>query len=386
MKKVLILPELFDEVHTWWPMSVVANMNKYDNKKHFTFIYKWGVIERDSHVNPLKKFLKKWWFLTFLNYIFYIFAISKKIRKSIVGADEIISHEVFYSFCSIFFLKQKKVSTIIHSQGNVYNEVINLWGSGRSLILKKFLDFVEFFTIKNSKIVGFPSKWAFDWFYKTSSERVQNILRAYNLEGKIKIFYNWIELNQKKSNKNIFNIQWNNEKIIFTTVSTLNEEKWVDRIPCFLQNLKKKNINFEWYLVWNWKFLSKIQDDIKKYNLSESVKIHSTGLPKEDIIDLFKRSDFYIMFHRLSVFDYATLEAMNEWCIPLLSKIGGNKEVILSENGFLIDDEQISQKNFEELINFILSCDKKDLKQKNKDIIKNNFSNNNFIEWYYSIL
>ena len=50
------------------------------------------------------------------------------------------------------------------------------------------------------------------------------------------------------------------------------------------------------------------------------------------------RSDFYILFHKQSIFDLSTLEAMHYGCIPVLTPVGGNNEMIIRENGFFVNN------------------------------------------------
>jgi len=52
--------------------------------------------------------------------------------------------------------------------------------------------------------------------------------------------------------------------------------------------------------------------DIKKLELQNNILIYNKAFKKEEIISLFKKSDFYLMLHRISIFDLATLEAMSE--------------------------------------------------------------------------
>jgi len=384
--KILILPELYEEVNTGWPLSVVFNIWKSDLDKRFIFINKPWKIERHNinKTNIIKKYLKKIWLLRLLDYFIYFLKTYFKIISKIKFQKYCISHEIFYSFLMLIFNKVKYLVTVIHSQWNIYNENINLWWVWKSFFLKTFLEYIEFYVFKRSIYVWFPSNWAFEGFLTTSNEKTKKLLLEYKQKWKVKIFYNWVNLEQEFLLNDIFEKKSN--EIIFSTVSTLNYEKWVDRIPSFLNKLKESWLKFHWILIWNWFYLEKIQKDIKEYNLESNVSIYNKPFKKNEIIWLFRKSDFYIMFHRLSVFDYATLEAMNEWNIPLLSNIWWNKEVCIDNNWFLLNDEDIENWNFEKVIQFINNININNYKNKNKEIISKNFSENNFIERYYWII
>lgn len=53
---------------------------------------------------------------------------------------------------------------------------------------------------------------------------------------------------------------------------------------------------------------------------------------------MMSQCDFYILFHKQSVFDLSTLEAMHYGNIPILTPVGGNKEMIEEGSGFFVDD------------------------------------------------
>lgn len=385
MDKILILPEKYDIVHTWWPYWVVSNLFKNDYKKRFKFIEKKWIIERSSTLSNwfFKKNLRKIWliyiifFLKKLLHIYIHYIYNKK------KGNTIICHDTFFAFNFIFFKKVSNITFVYHGQWPSYNEIINIWWAGKSYFLRKFLEFFESYIFKKSTFIWFPSFWAYEAFINNTNPYIKKILKNALNEWRIKILYNWINLEQSYKMNDAFEKKEN--ELLFTTVSTLNYEKWVDRIPDLIAKLKKWGINLKWILVWNWKYISEIKNKISKLWLESNVEIYQTPFSKEEIIWLFKKSDFYVMLHRISIFDYATLEAMNEGNIPILSNIGWNKEVIKDKNGFLVNENDIIEKEFSEIINFIKNSDIIELKKKNIEVIKNYFTEKNFIDWYYSL-
>jgi len=386
-KKQLILPELYEKVNTWWPYWVVYNIFINDYKDKFKFIKKIWVKERDlttTSNNLIKNLLKKIWVLFIPIILFGIYKIYSKNLKLVKNEKNIISHDIYYSFILLLFKKTKSIVNVYHWQWPLYNEIISIWWAWKSVFLKIFLEKIELYVFKKSKYIWFPSIWAYDCYINSTSKINKVYLNKCNKNWKIKILYNWINTEQNYINELFNNIKKDKNELIFTTVSTLNSEKGVDRIPYLLKYLICNWIKIKWILIWSWSLLEKIQMDIKKLELQNNILIYNKAFKKEEIISLFKKSDFYLMLHRISIFDLATLEAMSEWNIPILSNIWWNKEVI-NGNWILIDESDITNNNYKKVLDFIKNSNIDKLKNTNIEIIKNNFNNKNFIHLYYKL-
>ncbi len=381
MEKILILPEVYDEVHTWWPYWVVLNMFRNDYKNNFIFIKKQWTINRSEwpSTNKIKKFIRYFWSVYI---IFFIIKILKIILNYIINKEynlKIISHDLFFSFCFIFFWKSEEHTFIYHWQWPSYYEMINIWWAGKSIFLKRFLFYFEYYVFKNSTFIGFPSKWAYNSYYIKTTSKIKKILD----KKRVLFLYNWIKTKQDYIiPKSINNI--NKDNIMITSVWTLNYEKWIDQIPSLIYFLIKKWLKIKWILIGNWKLEKNINQQIKKLKIEKSILQINKPLTKKEIIWIFKNTDYYLMLHRLSIFDYATLEAMNEWAIPILSNIWWNKEVIKNNNWLLISENEIKKNNYTKVFDFIKKDNNK-LKILNKKVINTFFNDKTFIKWYYKI-
>ena len=76
--------------------------------------------------------------------------------------------------------------------------------------------------------------------------------------------------------------------------------------------------------------------------------IYYPSLPHDEVMYIHRVSDVYIMLHRLSIFDFATLEAMSARTAVILSPIGGNldfnknRNIIYSSDNYLDAVHQIT--------------------------------------------
>ena len=89
------------------------------------------------------------------------------------------------------------------------------------------------------------------------------------------------------------------------------------------------------------------------------------------------------MMHRWSIFDLSTLEAMGMGNVPILSNVGGNPEVVIDNNGLLIDE-----KNKNSILEYVNDTylNINILKNKNKEIQMAHFSMKQMLHSYKKLI
>jgi len=394
-KRTLVLPEVYTNINIWWALSVVKKMYELDNNnfeyiiKNWTYTYwkdsiQWLWNIWDTLIVKIARYFVKnissvpLFFYTIYVLVFKFFTI-RKIK--INNYNHVISHDIFISLIIIIFYKWIKVTNIYHGQGSLYYEHTKLLWYKQSFLLKKLLNLIEYVVYNNCYLIWFPSNWACEALLNTNT----NLIKIIDKRKKdIKILYNSIDTNllpvvNVEIEKNIIK-DWYN----FVSIWAVNDAKWIDKIPQFLSNLKNNWIKFKWILIWRpGDKKNDLENNIINTGIQDYVYWYDKWLNKSEIYSLLSKTDFYIMFHRYSIFDLATLESMFFWNIPILSNIWGNKEVIVDNNWLLIDENNIS--NIDWFINFIKKNDIKKLKEINKHVIINHFSNENFIKNYLNL-
>lgn len=295
--------------------------------------------------------------------------------------DVYLFHDVFSAYVFISIFKVSKTVLIYHQQGSLYKEWVYFNGR-EDKELKVQLDAILKTTFQAVKYVAFPSAGAKESVIESDSS-FQQVLS--NMETKV--LYNGCDNPDKVDTSNeivdqtIQLIQESDEPV-FITVAALNEAKGVERIPEYLAEVKAKYGPIKWIVVGDGVKAKDLDCNINKYNLQENVIWIKKRVPHDDIMALFMNSDFYILTHRFSIFDFSTIEAMYYGNIPILTPVGGNKEMIIEDNGVFINDLS----SCAELDEYLATHDLYEEKQKNARIAKKLFSEEAFLNGYTNIM
>lgn len=280
--------------------------------------------------------------------------------------DVYIFHDLdsFYAFYNIHGgIKHSLV--VYHGQGSLYNEALSSGMEPDESFRQACIE-LTWFAIEHSTVFAFPSSGAEQALIDTMPE-INDVLKCHRTE----ILYNGCTPETEKDDGNsqvgqLTEFLQTLECIRFVSVCTLNEAKGIDLVPDFFNELKKKT-DFIWILIGNGVKGTEIAGKIKRYNLSDNVIWIPEWLSNDDIIRVMKYTDFYIMYHRFSIFDFSTIEAMHMGNVPVLSPVGGNLEMVKEDSGYFLkspDDadgflEWYESKNINELRNKnILIADK----------------------------
>lgn len=266
---------------------------------------------------------------------------------------------------------------VYHHQGSLYNEWESYTGKA-SVLLNKWIVNYMMKAFNSANYWGFPSIGA-----RESLVDSEPNLKDFVMKHSFEVFYNGMncEIVNERIAPQVENIikeikQFNG--FVFTTISAVSEAKGVDRIPKFLSLCKKNGVNFKWILVGNGAKAELLEKEIKVHNIEEDTIWFRERVEHDDILRLLSESTFYIMFHRFSIFDFATIEAMSCGCIPVLTAVGGNKEVVFENSGCFVENPS----EVEPFIDFLENVDLDELKCKNIEIQANKFSEKVFFEKY----
>ncbi len=288
--------------------------------------------------------------------------------------DFIVFHNIesFYAYKECFPTTGRTL-VVYHQQGSVYSESLFMGKEPDEEYERVCFDITRF-AVEKSDIFAFPSRGAKQALIDTLPE-----IAPYLETKEEVILYNGCSpvlptepgpmdalieiLDQVKGN-------------VFITVATLNEAKGVERLPEFFKEYGKYVEDFFWIVIGN---------GTKKQELSaglEGLEGHCIWLDgwvdNGDIIRLYDSADFYILSHRFSIFDYATIEAMHMGCVPVLTRVGGNLEMIIEGNGYFLDDD-LSAEGF---IKWLKDQDLDGLKAQNRRIAGERFSEYSILKAY----
>lgn len=173
--------------------------------------------------------------------------------------------------------------------------------------------------------------------------------------------------------------------VIFASATFLYKNKGVERIPEILANFKKQtNLQIKWILIGSGEMEEEVRKSIEEHLDEKDYFWYKKRFDNQDnVFALFSKADFYIMMHKVSVFDLSTLQAMAYECIPVLSKVGGNLELCGFDNGILVEEGESNMDIGGYYENFTWNrqfLDKQ--KEKNKKIVLEEFNNQKFLMGY----
>ena len=305
----------------------------------------------------------------------YLHDLDRRYRFT---ADDIyICHDFRIAYAFVNKYSYKNVAFVFHMQGSIYFE----WHAETGIsseIMRKYYNRIFTTIVKKIKYLCFPSVGTEESLVSSEPALESSIKNT-----KRKYLYNgvdcptilqedmpvWIkEIEQYKGYK-------------FVTVANLNEAKAIERIPQYLDRLSKAGVAFKWILVGNGVKASEVEQEIGKYHLSNHVLWKQTSVQHDELMKLFSVTDFYIMFHKYSIFDLSTLEAMHYGNIPILTPVGGNKEMIIDGNGLFVSDFT----DVGSLLDLISHADVAAIKRKNINIQNNMFNDKAFLKRYVEL-
>lgn len=271
-------------------------------------------------------------------------------------------------------LLKKNFVYVAHLQGPRVEEKIN-YNEFITSIDKTIIKFCERFVFKRALYVCFPSIGAKEHYFSSPHRSID--INKSNIGNPL---YNTIYTDPE--NRIVNGIDKDNDFITIISIGALTDAKGIDRIPSFIKKLiSNSNKKVRWIVVGN----GYLKDAIKKQayalqNEFENFKFfikESCEYPQ--IRYLISISDVYLMMHRVSIFDLATLEAMKEGLCVALSYTGGNIDFNKDNNIVFIEDDFESAKKLAET-NVSMSG------MKNKTVYNDFFSNEKFIESYRHVI
>ena len=281
-----------------------------------------------------------------------------------------IAHDIFSG--AGLAANGKKYILVYHNQGEIAYEM-ERFGHKFDIKEKELIYKLENFSLKNAVRVIFPSKGA-EYFFRRSWGN----LNPEYIGGEVA--YNTLLSDNMKKSVCVPEINRDDECITFFSIGQMTESKGIDRIPDFLVGLSKYiKKQIRWVVVANGVLKEKIVNEMDNIcSINDKIKFTQYDfMTHEQINYIFSISDVYIMLHRVSIFDLATLEAMYHDLKIILSDIPGNREYNIRDNVFLVDNE-IDYK--------ILAKKLHESKVCNRKVYDEFFSNEEFVNRYKKMI
>jgi glycosyltransferase involved in cell wall biosynthesis len=229
--------------------------------------------------------------------------------------------------CTALHLNQRRrpYALVYHQQGSFVSEArsfgINLAPATEENSVR-----MERGAFGGARKIAFPSRGARDEYMRTSLLKPDEIGR---IATESVILYNTCYLDRETVRPPeadaIERLAGPRRKIILT-VASLTGHKGADQIPAFLARIENFTRDFLWVLVGSGPLQPTILDALDRSGIREHCLHIERRMPQTELATLMDMAAYYLMMHRLSIFDMATLEAMSRKCVPILTPVGGNLE------------------------------------------------------------
>lgn len=229
------------------------------------------------------------------------------LRKIFALLCKLFSSRLMYSFVFMFERKIKNVDTVLSYSNNVSDRSVYF---GYNLFAIKKVEAKQKIAYVHSDYSTIHSKYC-DWEYSQFdkiwfvSQYTQQIFAKFyhGPQKTYNVIYNFID-NESKNLKN----PYKNDLFHIVTVGRLESEKGqIDSIE-IAKNLKKENIDFEWYLVGDGVDRLKLEQIIKANDLEKQIII--TGY-KNNAKDYMKFADICVSLSKKETFGLTIADALN---------------------------------------------------------------------------
>lgn len=233
-------------------------------------------------------------------------------------------------------LADKPYVIVWHMQGSFVTQYLN-FGDDLSPAFIERLKEIERIVMERAKSVVFPSDGAREMYFSDEhcGSRRETVMVGETVYNTILPDSAAKRVEEPKA------ILPPYDGLTFTSVGTLTMAKGQDQVLDFLDiALPSIRQNVRWICIGDGvmreELLQKAETLVARHpNFTFS---YLGKIPHADVMTVHRQSDVYVMLHRISIFDFATLEAMANGCAIMLSKIGGNLDFDKKENVIFQED------------------------------------------------
>jgi len=282
------------------------------------------------------------------------------------------------------FLSGLKYVVVYHQQGSILNEMLASGVTPTDDEIR-LMNRIERRTLENAESVYFPSIGAKEVLINTS----ENVAVSQRINYAEYALYNTIPESHEDNNGIDLLMQLGIPQIdkqtteIFFSCGDFNNDKGMERVPAFLEEYSK-TIDKEvvWIAIGNagsHDIFSQLVADSKNWSFKSYLFGKRTN--HSTLLALMEYCDYYIMMHRNSIFDLATLEAMRAGRALILTPTGGNLEFNVEDNVVFVDVE-----NYNYAISEIHRRCFETWSESNKSAFNKYFSHKCFVDNYQKAL
>ena len=234
------------------------------------------------------------------------------------------------------------------------------------------------------RIASINSRYVDTWVAPSPKTRegLLNYLGNMKFAIRIKLIAHGVAGSNEKSNRHI-----NNDLFRIIYIGALYRHKGVDLLPDIFHKFLEINPNSKLTIVGDGHLRNIIADDFKKREIYDRNVTFTGIIDTTSVRSQLANSDVLLFPTRLEGFGLVVTEAMMEGVVPIVSRLSGITDAIItdSEDGFLAEEDNVN--NFVEFLSNLYNDRLKLLKmaQNTQLKAKNKYSLNSMITSYESL-
>jgi len=282
-----------------------------------------------------------------------------------------IANDIFSAFG--LYVTGKHYCLIFHAQGDVVKEM-TMWGHNLSENIRAMIYQIEELAVANAYKVLFPSRGAESYFRKSFEQEIK-FSSGNPLYNTVTDFPKPCEVE---------GIEADEDSVTFLSIGQMTRLKGMDRIPDFIEKyLRHTGKRVRWIVVADGVLKEEVKARIEAIRETndrlEYINIDYV-VSHAQIYYLLNLCDAYLMLHRVSIFDFSTLEAMYCKKPVILSDIPGNDEYNQDRNIMLVDDDTA----MEAVVRYVSGGAEGG--RHNREVYEKYFAKESFVERYVALL
>lgn len=229
-------------------------------------------------------------------------------------------------YCAgLFFSKKKLSNSIVFMHGG---ELERIFGS---LTLKrKLTGFRQAYlrVLKYCKRIVLPSFYFSEQFSKVSCF-------SNDYMSKVEVVYAPIKKTYQSLNPND---EYERVGISLLSVSRIVEKKGYGIMYKIIKKLKESGVDVSWDVVGEGRYLQKLQQEVKKDSLEDTVAFHGR-LDGDELLHIYGKADLFILLSEFNEsYGLVYLESLSQGVPVVAYKRAGPGEIISSKCGFLVNN------------------------------------------------
>lgn len=266
------------------------------------------------------------------------FAVVFNLARARLGlrkAETVVNaHDFIAGFISHLMLRPHLILTL-HYKGGWADETLVEFPYLRGSVLHRVIRCIERKSINACEAVVFPSKGAREAFEKSHS--------GWLSQKRVTVIYNGVDFKEIDSMRNVRTYSKDCPANLVLFVGGLVKEKGVDVLVNAMSKLPKQvPLGSTCFIIGKGYILNDLRKLISRLGLEDRVQLLGF-VSRAEVLGWMKSAKVFAVPSRVSVFDYALLEAAASGAAIITTQTGGNLEMFSRDSVIFVETDNVEQ-------------------------------------------